>query len=397
MRCNNCGNQLRIGAEQVGMDSKGLPVIHRFGYCDNCQTKWDLDLAPQPQNGNGNVVKYRTQDRESNMSAISMVCGIVGLLLTIIFIGIIPSVVAMILGIVCIIENKPNKKRAFIGIVLSGISFVIFLILCVSFSGSGSAQKNNAVTEKQDYFNEELELYAAGEYKYILPSDLYKYHSNMEGVKFYTVVQVDDIKDGVIQSNIDTGYMMSNFHPVKDYSKTVNEDDTIAVMGEVDDYMDYGSVGKSIDFKNCYIFSTGENAEKYKKKESDASFSQYFKMTDEVAKGSNELSKEEFKSICKELDYEDILRNPDSYKDKHCSVNGNVSQIIEGSFDSYTIYLEDSSGNIWGCTYIYEEGESRVLEGDTITVYGLCDGTETSEMVLGKQVTMPYVKIEYIE
>ena len=49
MRCNNCGNQLRIGAEQVGMDSKGLPVIHRFGYCDNCRTKWDLDLLPKQQ------------------------------------------------------------------------------------------------------------------------------------------------------------------------------------------------------------------------------------------------------------------------------------------------------------------------------------------------------------
>lgn len=44
MRCNNCGSQLRIGTEQVGVDSKGLPVIHRFGYCDNCRTKWDLDL-----------------------------------------------------------------------------------------------------------------------------------------------------------------------------------------------------------------------------------------------------------------------------------------------------------------------------------------------------------------
>lgn len=397
MICNNCGSQLRIGTEQVGVDSKGLPVIHRFGYCDNCRTKWDLDLTTQSPTWNMNFVERRNEHNQSNIGTISMVCGIIGLFLTIIFIGIIPSVIAMILGIVCIVENKPNKKRALIGIVLSGISFAIFLILCVSFSGSESTQKNNAVIEKQEHFNEELEVYEVGEYKYILPSDLYKYHSNMKGIKFYTVVQVDDIKDGVIQSNIDTGYMMSNFHTVKDYSKTVKEDDTIAVMGEVDDYMDYGSTGKSINFKNCYIFSVGKNAEKYKKKESDASFSQYFNMTDEVAKVSNELSKEEFKSICEELNYDDIMRNPDSYKDKYCTVSGNVLQIIEGSFGGYTIYLEDSSGKTWGCTYIYKEGESRVLEGDSVTIYGLCDGTETSDTVLGKQVTMPYVKIEYIE
>lgn len=45
IRCQNCGNQCRIGNEQVGVDANGNPLIHRFSYCDNCRTKTDLDMA----------------------------------------------------------------------------------------------------------------------------------------------------------------------------------------------------------------------------------------------------------------------------------------------------------------------------------------------------------------
>lgn len=149
MRCNNCGSRLRIGTEQVGVDSNGLPVIHRFGYCDNCRTKWDLDLTSQSPTGNMNFVECRNQQNPSNMGTVAMVCGIIGLLLTMIFIGIIPSVIAMILGIVCIVENKPNKKRAFIGITLSGISFFLFLVMTVFVTGTDGSSRMNANQDKE--------------------------------------------------------------------------------------------------------------------------------------------------------------------------------------------------------------------------------------------------------
>jgi len=90
MICNNCGSQLRIGTEQVGVDSKGLPVIHRFGYCDNCRTKWDLDLPSQPRKSNGNAVKTTR-----------MVIGIISLVLTLIIL--FQSCAA---GVVNTIENN---------------------------------------------------------------------------------------------------------------------------------------------------------------------------------------------------------------------------------------------------------------------------------------------------
>lgn len=111
-----------------------------------------------------------------------------------------------------------------------------------------------------------------------------------------------------------------------------------------------------------------------------------------------EVSEEEqYIASCENLDYEEILRNPDSYNYIPCKIEGEVYQIVEGWFGVYTIYVEDYSGNIWGCTYSYSDGESHLLEGDNCIFYGDCIGTTTTETVMGRQVTMPYVSLEYIE
>ena len=48
-RCNRCNQPLRLGLEQVGVDSRGLPIMHNHGYCDNCMLKFDLDSQPPVQ------------------------------------------------------------------------------------------------------------------------------------------------------------------------------------------------------------------------------------------------------------------------------------------------------------------------------------------------------------
>lgn len=105
---------------------------------------------------------------------------------------------------------------------------------------------------------------------------------------------------------------------------------------------------------------------------------------------------EDFKASCESLNYEDILRNPDENNGKNCVVSGTVDQIIEGWFDSFTIFVTDSAGNKWGCVYSYKDGESRLLEGDGVTMYGTCKGTENTKTLLGQQVTLPRVDVEYI-
>jgi len=114
---------------------------------------------------------------------------------------------------------------------------------------------------------------------------------------------------------------------------------------------------------------------------------------------AGQMSEEEFIDSCEEYsadNYEDILRNPNSYKNVNIQLSGSVDQIIEGWFGIYTIYLEDWEGNKWEIMYYYGENESHCLEGDYITVYGTLNGTTTATTVLGKQVTMPFINGEYI-
>ncbi len=122
----------------------------------------------------------------------------------------------------------------------------------------------------------------------------------------------------------------------------------------------------------------------------------------EESKVNNDLQdttinmEQEFKSSCVEYTYTDIMRDPTGFKNKNCVLEGSVNQIIEGWFGSNSIFIMDNTGNQWGCVYSYKDGEKHLLEGDYVRVYGVLDGTRTTETVLGKQVVLPYLTIKYI-
>ena len=51
MQCTQCGGDLRLGQEQVGVNAQNIPIFHNFGYCDKCYFKYDLDVPnSQAQN-----------------------------------------------------------------------------------------------------------------------------------------------------------------------------------------------------------------------------------------------------------------------------------------------------------------------------------------------------------
>ncbi len=243
-----------------------------------------------------------------------------------------------------------------------------------------------------------LSKFKSGGYKYISPDDLEKYCSNLKGVKFYTVTSVSSISaDSVSCTLAEDKYMMSSFKTSQDYSNSLADGDLIAIFGIVEDYHTYKIMGTSVQIKDAMVFAVGDDANKYKKDKTDSSFSKYLKVTEEVASANkNSVSESEYKALCKTLGYTDILRNPDYYEGKYCKVSGTVDQIVEGWFDTVSIYVVDSNGNKWECTYYYKDGETRVLEGDKVTFYGICKGTTNSTTILGKQVTLPYVSVDYI-
>ncbi|MSA01213.1 DUF4190 domain-containing protein [Lactonifactor sp. BIOML-A3] len=58
-----------------------------------------------------------------------MVLGIVSIVLTCLFIGILPGIVGLILGIISIAKDKPGKGMAVAGIVTSAIGIVLFFLV----------------------------------------------------------------------------------------------------------------------------------------------------------------------------------------------------------------------------------------------------------------------------
>lgn len=395
MYCTKCGHQMRIAPEQHGVDNKGYPLYHRFAYCDNCKIKQDLDYEPQQQdmgNRRMNVLPqtgtyFDTSNKSKN-------------------------------------KNTRYKKIAKYTASVIAMAFVIGMLISNYFSDStistNESNKNvnvnkehNKAKEKSKKIEHEtdnegenifledgLKKYNGGKYSYITPEDLDTYAPNLTGVKIYTVINVDEIEDDAIKSVITDGYMYSNFDcgdRIKGYRNKIKEDETVAILGNVIGLDNYSFMGNSVRLEKCYVFAVGKDAEKYKKKKSDKSLNEYLTVTVDVANNGADISEDEYKKLCESLNYENILRDPDSNDGKYCKVSGTVDQIVEGWFDSYTIYIKDYSGNKWGCVYNYKDNESHLLEGDDVTLYGKCKGTTTVKNVLGKQVTLPEVDVEYIK
>ena len=109
-----------------------------------------------------------------------------------------------------------------------------------------------------------------------------------------------------------------------------------------------------------------------------------------------ELSREEYIAQCEDLSYSAISRDPDDYKGKKVVISGTVIEVQEGFMNSVTLRVQTPFG-IWYVTYSRPEGESRILENDQITCYGECKGVQTYIAVLGNQVTIPSMRMEYYD
>lgn len=118
-------------------------------------------------------------------------------------------------------------------------------------------------------------------------------------------------------------------------------------------------------------------------------------MSGSSSASSSSLSEDDFKAKCVELSFEDILRNPSEYEDAYCKISGEIDQIIEEG-NTFSIFVYDDDLNKWGCVYKYKDDEPRLIEGDMVTFYGVCQGTANVETIFGKQVTMPLIMVEYI-
>ena len=125
---------------------------------------------------------------------------------------------------------------------------------------------------------------------------------------------------------------------------------------------------------------------------------------EEAAQKVNEAAAEKKKQAEKKkkgydtgITYDQLARTPDKYEGEKIKFKGEVLQVMEED-GTVTIRLA-VNGNyddviIGG--YDSDLVDSRVLEGDTITIYGESGGLYSYDAVLGNSVTIPLIYIDKI-
>lgn len=115
-----------------------------------------------------NVTKEGIEMKKSNgFGTASLVLGIIGLIFSIIIIGVIPAIIGFVLGIVGICQKDKVKGSAIAGTVCSAIGLLIFL--AIAGSGDSSKKENNysssndAVTVESKSEKKEAKLHSMGE------------------------------------------------------------------------------------------------------------------------------------------------------------------------------------------------------------------------------------------
>ena len=129
--------------------------------------------------------------------------------------------------------------------------------------------------------------------------------------------------------------------------------------------------------------------------------------TSSAEQDSDEPSNEDKLAAYETIDFATLARNPDSYKGQKFVMTGEVIQVQEPTFGK-TVQLrinvtkktyESIDAVNWTDTIFatvqIPKGDDRILEGDIITFYGVCDGLYTYTSVLGQSVSLPKIDIDY--
>lgn len=112
---------------------------------------------------------------------------------------------------------------------------------------------------------------------------------------------------------------------------------------------------------------------------------------------------------CASIDYKELLENPEKYLEKDLTFTGKVIQVKEGYNNNVTLRanvtpdtnpIETSYSDTIYITYEYSNSEeTRIHDGDIITIYGKSEGlyTYTDLTISRSQVSLPSIKAMYID
>ena len=100
------------------------------------------------------------------------------------------------------------------------------------------------------------------------------------------------------------------------------------------------------------------------------------------------------------ITYDQLARTPNDYEGRLVKFTGEVVQVMDDTENnevSIRLAVDGDYDNILFCGYSSDIVTSRVLENDTITIYGVSYGLYSYESALGGQITIPAVWIDRID
>lgn len=115
-----------------------------------------------------------------------------------------------------------------------------------------------------------------------------------------------------------------------------------------------------------------------------------------VSKSSTtEIDASEFRKQCIDINYDDLARNPQKYQGMKVKFSGEVVQVMEEGGQTIlrinVTYDGTGYNNTVYVTYKPSKDESRILENDMVTFYGVCKGLKSYQSTIGTQITIPYI------
>ena len=90
------------------------------------------------------------------------------------------------------------------------------------------------------------------------------------------------------------------------------------------------------------------------------------------------------------VSYKKVARNPDDYEGKRLKFTGKVVQVIEGEDSTeIRVAIDEDYDDVVYVGYNPAIMQERILEDDTVTVYGTSVGLVTYESTMGGNITIP--------
>ena len=125
--------------------------------CPECGTEINENLNSCPncgypiQSQTRNTVDNEIHSEKIGLSIASMVLGIVSILTICVWIGVIPAIIGLVLGIIVLKQKRKGKGMAIAGIAMSALAILIVVMMFVWFSNS-----SKGISEGHDNNKEEL-------------------------------------------------------------------------------------------------------------------------------------------------------------------------------------------------------------------------------------------------